>query len=107
MPKKQKSHTLTFSRKNKDIENLIARKGEDKSFILTDYICEAIRFFEEYKDKVNQNSNSSININSIIDLIDSRLNERLKEGNIRIENSKLSLKEELEQDLEKRYLDDD
>ncbi|MGM8299646.1 hypothetical protein [Clostridium perfringens] len=107
MPKKQKSHTLTFSRKNKDIENLIARKGEDKSFILTDYICEAIRFFEEYKDKVNQNSNSSININSIIDLIDSRLNERLKEGNIRIENSKLSLKEELEQDLEQRYLDDD
>lgn len=107
MPKKQKSHTLTFSRKNKDIENLIARKGEDKSFILTDYICEAIRFFEEYKDKVNQNSNSHININSIIDLIDSRLNERLKEGNIRIENSKLSLKEELEQDLEQRYLDDD
>ena len=42
-------YTLTFSRKNKDIKELLEKK-QQQGIIITDYICNAIRFFEANKD---------------------------------------------------------
>nr|UVN08409.1 MAG: hypothetical protein [Bacteriophage sp.] len=59
-------HTLTFSKKNEDIKELLAEKKKVKGFILTDYICEAVRFFEANKDKIEHNQISSINIEDLV-----------------------------------------
>lgn len=59
-------YTLTFSKKNEDIKELLAEKKKVKGFILTDYICEAVRFFEANKDKTENNQISSINIEDIV-----------------------------------------
>jgi len=50
-------YTLTFSKKNKDIEKLLAKKKE-QGIQRTDYICDAIRAYEN-------NSNLELNINTI------------------------------------------
>lgn len=107
MPKEQKAHTLTFSRKNQDVKKIINDKLKDENFILTDYICEAIRFFEKNeKNKVN-----NFDIETIINLIDSRLEQKIGENCITIsnteENEKISLKDELESDLPFNCLEDD
>lgn len=48
-------YTLTFARKNQDVKEHLDILKENKVTI-TDYICKAIRFYEENKDK---NLNSS------------------------------------------------
>lgn len=51
MSKRPGSFTFTYSRKNSDVMELIERKKDaDKTFITTDYFCEAARFYEKYKD---------------------------------------------------------
>jgi hypothetical protein len=44
-------YTLTFAKKNEDVKELLSEK-KNKGVIITDYICEAIRFFEANKDKI-------------------------------------------------------
>lgn len=51
--KKQDAMTLTFSRKNKDIYDFLEDRKKDKNFIATDYICEAVRFYNVNKDLIN------------------------------------------------------
>ena len=57
-------YTLTFSKKNEDIKDLIIEKKKKKGFILTDYICDAIRFYEENKD--NRKEITNINIEELV-----------------------------------------
>lgn len=57
-------YTLTFSKKNEDIRDLIIEKREKKGFILTDYICDAIRFYE--KNKNNRKEITNINIEELV-----------------------------------------
>ncbi|MBC2582844.1 hypothetical protein [Clostridium sp. DJ247] len=70
MAKRPGSLVLTFSRKNTDIRNILEnKKNTDNTFIVTDYICEAIRFYEKYKS-----SGEFYNLDQIKKLIDERLN---------------------------------
>lgn len=49
-------YTLTFAKKNLDVKELLDEFKKNK-VVITDYICEAIRFYEKNKDK-NLNSNA-------------------------------------------------
>lgn len=45
---------FTYSKKNKDVKEIINTKKElDKNFVITDYICNCVRFYEKYNDKVS------------------------------------------------------
>jgi len=57
--------TLSFSRQNLDIAELLTKKKLDKSFNQNNYVCNAIRFYEKNKDKIN-NLDQSI-IEKIVD----------------------------------------
>ena len=43
-------YTLTFAKKNQDVRNHLDNL-KAKKVVITDYICEAIRFYEENKSK--------------------------------------------------------
>lgn len=51
MSKRPGSFTFTYSRRNSDVKALIEEKKEDKTFVATDYFCEAVRFYEKYRNK--------------------------------------------------------
>lgn len=59
-------YTLTFSKKNEDVKELLAEKKEVKGFVLTDYICEAIRFFEANKENIKDDKIMNINIEELV-----------------------------------------
>lgn len=70
--KKQNAITVSFSKKNSDVYNLLVNKKEnEKGFNQNEYICGCIRFFEKYKDKLNNN----LSEHDIMKLIDSKLEE--------------------------------
>lgn len=66
-------HTLTFSKKNKDVKELLGKykkeaKDTEKSFIANDYICEAIRFYEKNKSSMfNENTNITLDIEKLVE----------------------------------------
>lgn len=67
--KKQDAITLTFSRKNKDILKFLQnKKCTDPTFIATDFICEAIRFYNKNKDSID-----SMNVDTINKIIEMKL----------------------------------
>ncbi|MCD3211837.1 hypothetical protein G8T71_10775 [Clostridium botulinum C/D] len=67
--------TVSFSKKNLDVKNLIDNKKEQiEGFEHSKYVCDAIRFYEKYKNKEFNN----INKDEIIRLVDERF-EKLKE----------------------------
>lgn len=71
MAKRPGSLVLTFSKKNIDIRNLLENKrAEDEAFIVTDYICQCIRFYEKHKDSVQVND-----LGAVGKLIDERLKQ--------------------------------
>lgn len=60
MSRREGSFTFTFSRRNSDVRQiLIEKKKSDPYFVTTDYICEAVRFYERNKDKININNQDS------------------------------------------------
>lgn len=59
-------YTLTFAKKNEDVKELISEKKKNKGFIVTDYICEAIRFFEANKNNLDITQVNSINIEHLV-----------------------------------------
>lgn len=71
-------YSLTFSKKNKDIKtqlDTLKRNG----VTITDYICEAIRFFE--KNKNNDFEKSQINSKDIEIIIEKKVKQMLSEYN--------------------------
>ncbi len=49
MAKKDGSFTFTFSKRNNDVRVFIEKKrNDDKRFLITDYMCEAVRFYEKF-----------------------------------------------------------
>lgn len=96
-------YTLTFSKKNEDVRDLLAdKKANEKGFIVTDYICKAIRFFEENKDKGTLIDIAQIK-NEIIDSLD--ISELIKKelSNFNLVESK----DNLEDDLDEIPIDED
>lgn len=43
-------YTLTFSKKNQDVKDILADVKKENRVKITDYICEAIRFYEKNKN---------------------------------------------------------
>lgn len=87
-------YTLTFSKKNKDIEKLLAEKKK-QGIQRTDYICDAIRAYE----------NNSTNINIVGVDIEKIVKEQVA---IAMGKTKEVLpKVSLESDLEDIDIDDD
>lgn len=60
--------TLTFSKRNKDVRKILDNKiADDINFVSTDYICEAIRFYEKNKDRIYSNNIDEDTIKKLID----------------------------------------
>ena len=60
MSKRSGSFTFTFNRRNQDVKELLERKQKnDKYFIRTDYMCEAVRFYEAFRNNALIDSNLS------------------------------------------------
>lgn len=67
--------TLTFAQKNDDVRKILAGYKKQK-VVLTDYICTAIRFYEENKNKI-QCSNNKDNI-EIQELVKAEIDKALR-----------------------------
>jgi len=91
-------YTLTFSKKNKDVEKLLDEKKKN-GIVITDYICNAIRLFED-------NNNPELNIKTLnIDI------ERIVQEQVALAlgktNQDINKKISLESDLEDIDIDED
>jgi hypothetical protein len=75
---KQDAITLTFSKKNKDVYDKLRKIIEDKKnngsgVNATDYICNAVRFFEEYHK--GQSSSRSVDYREVERLVEEKISE--------------------------------
>ncbi|CAG7841152.1 hypothetical protein CLOHAE12215_02576 [Clostridium haemolyticum] len=85
--------TVSFSKKNLEIKELIEDKKEKiKGFEHSQYICDAIRFYEENKNKT---FDSTINADEIRKLVDERFQE-LKNELLNNKESLIALDDEKE-----------
>lgn len=84
-------YTLTFSKKNEDVKDILDKK-KNKGIIITDYLCQAVRFYEENKEKNLNNSN--------IDITDLVRKEMEKILNAKEVSESVEKKVDLEENLE-------
>nr|DAV25129.1 MAG TPA: hypothetical protein [Caudoviricetes sp.] len=103
MAKRPGSFVFTFSKKNEDVKDIIDnKKKSDKNFVKTDYMCDAVRFYEKYKD--NFNNNTSLNENDVIRIVNEILktNQISVDSDVNIINTSLNLNTDhiLDSDLE-------
>ncbi|AUN08943.1 hypothetical protein CF081_19475 [Clostridium botulinum] len=68
MKREVKPILLTFSERNRDVYDLINDRDTEEFKQNTDYICNAIRFYEQYKEQVELNK-SFINEDKIEDIV--------------------------------------
>lgn len=62
-------YTLTFAKKNKDVQDHLAELKKN-NITITDYLCDAVRFYEKYKeDNINP---TVIDLSKITDLIEKK-----------------------------------
>ena len=95
----QKIQRFSVSEKNIDIYDLLENKKKDRKFNASDYICEAIRFFEENKN----NDNKAVNFDAVQKFVDAKL-EKFKHDLIHgntILDTKINQNELLESELDK------
>lgn len=102
-------YTLTFSEKNKDVREILAEKKRQK-IVITDYICEAVRFYEKNKnknlaDEIKEQVNSQIA--NILGNIGNISNVIAHTSNFQNDNINSNPKWKLEDDLEDVNIDDD
>ena len=96
-------YTLTFSKKNEDIKELLIEKRKIKGFVLTDYICDAIRFFEVNKDEKKEITNINIE-----ELVKQEVAKILSNIPIKVENEEVNEKTStLEKNLDDVDIDED
>lgn len=92
-------YTLTFAKKNQDVRDHLD-KLKAKKVVITDYICEAIRFYEENKSKTTSDTIDPV-------LLDKMIEDKIK---VLIGNNVIYKQEEeqpsLEDDLENIPEDD-
>ncbi|MFL1471509.1 hypothetical protein [Paraclostridium bifermentans] len=111
MPNVSKGRMLTFSKKNQDVRDII--EDELKTGIkFPDYICNAVRFYEKYKDYDFNNTNKNTDLSNIDNLVENKIIEILKNKNILnlVEKQELSIEEQnkkLEEDLDYVDIDED
>lgn len=111
MPNVSKGRMLTFSKKNQDVRDII--EDELKTGIkFPDYICNAVRFYEKYKDYDFNNTNKNTDLSNIDNLVENKIIEILKNKNILnlVEKQELSIEEQnkkLEENLDYVDIDED
>lgn len=67
MAKRPYSFTFTYSKRNTDVRDLIEdKKKYDKNFVTTDYMCEAVRFYEKNKDKITSTGLNEEDVKRIV-----------------------------------------
>lgn len=62
-------YTLTFSRKNQAIKDLLDSKKEEGT-VVTEYICNAIKFYESHKDSIDNTVN--------MDMVETLVNKKIE-----------------------------
>mgnify|MGYP000227676540 CR=1 FL=1 len=82
--------TISFSKQNQDIKDDLIKKKEN-NINISNYICDAIRFYESNKN--NNYTQSNIDIEKIIE---TKLSEMLKDKIIFNDNEKLDESTNLE-----------
>lgn len=87
-------YTLTFAKKNQDVKKILADKQE-RGIKITDYLCEAVRAFENNKSNLN-----TVNVD-IAKLVKEQVAIALGEAN------NIQKVISLEEDLEDINIDDD
>lgn len=90
--------TITFAPKNDDVREILVELKKSKKIKLTDYICEAIRFYEANKDKMNNDDKSNLD-----EIIKEEVSRQVKDEIEKIEVSR-QVKDELEKILEEKKL---
>ncbi|MGL5641430.1 MAG: hypothetical protein ACRDDM_04125 [Paraclostridium sp.] len=83
-------YTLTFAKKNQDVKEHLDTLKENK-VVITDYLCEAVRFYEKNKNSELQSSLDNMDIDKIIE-------EKIKAlmgNNIRNNNEESSIEKEI------------
>ena len=89
--------TITFAPKNDDVREILVELKKSKKVKLTDYICEAIRFYEANKDKMNNDKGD------LAEIIKEEVSKQVKSEIEKIEVSK-QIKDEIEKILEEKKL---
>ena len=90
--------TITFAPKNDDVREILVELKKSKKIKLTDYICEAIRFYEANKDKMNNDDKSNLD-----EIIKEEVSKQVKAEIEKIEVSR-QVKAEIEKILEEKKL---
>lgn len=73
-------YTLTFSRKNQDVKEMLEKEKKNGA-IISDFICEAIRFYVQNKIKINTNTSHITSINHIdMKHIENLIEQKIKES---------------------------
>ncbi|MBZ9609896.1 hypothetical protein G9F73_019405 [Clostridium estertheticum] len=67
-------YTLTFSRKNQVVKDLLDSKKAE-GVVVTEYICNAIKFYEQYKDSIE----NTMSMNMVEDLVNKKMELLKKE----------------------------
>lgn len=96
-------YTLTFAKKNQDVKEHLDTLKENK-VVITDYLCEAVRFFEKNKNiELQSNTIDHAKIESMIEeKIKVLMNKNIQENEKKlIDEDTLGLEEGLE------YINDD
>lgn len=108
MPKLDKGITLTWAKKNFDVRDILIEE-KLKGTVLTDFICNAIRFYENNKYSQNNKLNELI----LEEIIDKKIRKALKNYNNEIsiteKENKINNLEYLEnlEDINDKDLEDD
>lgn len=89
--------TITFAPKNDDVREILVELKKSKKVKLTDYICEAIRFYEANKDKMNNDKGD------LAEIIKEEVSKQVKSEIEKIEVSR-QVKDEIEKILEEKKL---
>lgn len=90
--------TITFAPKNDDVREILVELKKSKKIKLTDYICEAVRFYEANKDKMNNDDKGDL-----AEIIKEEVSKQVKDEIEKIEVSK-QIKDEIEKILEEKKL---
>lgn len=105
MPKLEKGITLTWAKKNFDVRDILIEE-KLKGTVLTDFICNAIRFYENNK----YSENNTLNELDLEKIIDKKIKEALKNYNNEIsitkEENKIDRLENLD-DINDADIEDD
>lgn len=92
---KTKPILLTFSEKNRDVYDLINNRDFKEFKQHTDYICNAIRFYENYKYKIEKN-----NISIEDDVLERKVLKILEKYSIKDFNNEYGNKKEMLRSIE-------